>query len=136
MLAIMYDGLEFGKFIDGQLVLNNGVKKSWLPYIFELAIDNNIPVEKAIDAWKKERVFPKNRVGKGKILKELGLSKYNVDDIAMVTRCSLVLDPYWIVYEEGDRYTTHSVRGRTGDSRLYPYNSIGIEDEEAYIWRI
>ena len=43
MIAIMYDGLELGKFVDNngklELKLNNGVKQTWLPYIFDIGMD-------------------------------------------------------------------------------------------------
>ena len=140
MIAIMYDGLELGTFIEDDtgklsLRLNENVKKSWLPYIFELGLDNETDMNIVINAWVKERVFPKNRFGSRKMLKELGLKKYNVNKIAEVTRCSLITDPYWIVYDTSDRYETHSIRGQMGLEN-YPYNSLDILNEEDYKWRI
>lgn len=137
MIAIMYDGLELGKFyMDSEnvlrLKLNDNVKQSWLPYIFEIGLHSDM--EKVIKAWKKERVFPKNRFGSRKMLKELGLRKYDIDKITEITRCSAITDPYWLVYEDGDRYHTHSIRGQMGESN-YPYNSLDIVNEEDYIWR-
>ena len=78
MIAIMYDGLELGKFKtdnSGKLTLelNNNIQKSWLPYIFELGYDKGTDMNKIIKAWIKERVFPKNRFNSRKMLKELGL---------------------------------------------------------------
>lgn len=139
MIAIMYDGMELGKFIansDGtsRLELNNGVEKSWLPYIFELGYDNNVDMNIIIKAWKKERVFPKNRFNSKKMLKELGLKKYDVEKISEVTRCSLITDPYWLVYEDTDTYVNNSIRGQMGLEN-YPYNALGV-DEGDYIWRI
>lgn len=138
MIALMYDGLELGTFYkdDGgilRLRLNKGVKKSWLPYIFEIGIDCNM--EKIIKSWIKERVFPKNRIGAKEMLKELGLKSYNIDKIAELTRCSILTDPYWMVYDENDKYSTHSVRGQIGMDK-YPYNSLMITNEEDYKWRI
>lgn len=138
MLAIMYDGLELGKFYTDsdnvlRLKLNNNVKRSWLPYIFDIGLNDDM--ELVIRAWLKERVFPKNRFGSKKILKELGLKKYNIDKIAEITRCAILTDPYWIVYEETDKYTTHSIRGQMGLDN-YPYNSLDIKNEGAYIWRV
>ena len=142
MIAIMYDGLELGKFKEEngklKLILNKGIKQSWLPYIFDIGIDADTDMNIVIDAWIKERVFPKNRFGNRKILKELNLKKYDVRKIAEVTRCSLLTDPYWLVYDEKDTYNEKSVRGQIG-LQYYPYNSIGlisIEDEDKYIWRI
>ncbi|MBO5389771.1 MAG: hypothetical protein J6A59_16885 [Lachnospiraceae bacterium] len=139
MIALMYDGLELGKFEkDGdktKLKLNNGIRKSWLPYIFELAIDKDVDMEIVIKAWIKERVFPKNRFGSRKMLRQLGLTKYNVDKIAEATRCSLITDPYWMVYSDNDKYDTHSIRGQMGLEN-YPYNSLDIDNEEDYTWRI
>lgn len=136
MLAIMYDGLELGKFYKDnngvlRLRLNENVEQSWLPYIFDIGIDKDM--SKILKVWKKERVFPRNRIGSKKMLKELGLKKYDIDKIAEVTRCSAITDPYWIVYEESDTYSKSSVRGQSGDN--YPYNSLDIKDEENYIWR-
>lgn len=142
MIAIMYDGLELGKFVDNngklELKLNNGVKQTWLPYIFDIGMDAGTDMNIVIKAWMKERVFPKNRFGSRKMLKELGLKKYDVEKIAEATRCSLVTDPYWMVYEETDTYNEKSVRGQIG-MEYYPYNSIGIiteQDEDKYIWRV
>lgn len=139
MIAIMYDGLELGTFVrtgdEIRLKLNPNIKKSWLPYIFELALDKNKDMNIVLKAWIKERVFPKNRLGSKRMLKELGLKRYNIEKIAEVTRCSLITDPYWLVYNEGDRYETHSIRGQMGLAN-YPYNSLDLNNEENYIWRI
>lgn len=137
MIAIMYDGLELGRFItdaDGilRLKLHPNIKKSWLPYIFEIGLNYDMNI--IIAAWKKERVFPKNRIGSRRLLKDMGLLAYNIDKIAEITRCSVITDPYWIAYEEGDRYSTHSIRGKLGHNR-YTYNSMGLVNEANYIWR-
>ena len=139
MIAIMYDGLELGKFIENEdgklaLVLNDNVKPSWLPYIFEIGLQADTNMHKVIKAWIKERIFPKNRFGSKRMLKELGLKKYDLNKIAEITRCSLITDPYWLVYEEDDTYSKHSVRGQLGLIN-YPYNSLELENEEDYIWR-
>ena len=140
MIALMYDGLELGKFVRDantdklKLVINPKIKKSWLPYIFELGYDKDTDMNIVIKAWVKERVFPKNRFGSRKMLRELGLVRYDVNKIAEVTRCSLIKDPYWIVYDSNDKYETHSIRGQMGEEN-YPYNSLGILDEENYKWR-
>lgn len=142
MLAIMYDGLELGKFVDNngklELKLNDGIKQSWLPYIFDIGIDAGTDMHIIINAWVKERVFPKNRFGAKKMLRELGLKKYDADKIAEVTRCALITDPYWIAYEETDTYNESTIRGKIG-LEYYPYNSIGVideADEHKYIWRV
>ena len=136
MIALMYDGLELGKFYKEKekivLKLNNNINKSWLPYIFEIGIDKDMNL--ILNAWIKERVFPKNRYGSKKMLKELGLRKYDAYKIAEITRCSLITDPYWIAYYETDRYHVNSIRGQLGESK-YPYNSLEILDEDKYIWR-
>lgn len=138
MIAIMYDGLELGRFYKEpdnkiKLVLNDGISKHWLPYIFEIGLDMDMNV--IYQAWLKERIFPKNRIGMRKTLKSLGLNKYNINKIAEITRCSLITDPYWIAYSETDRYTINSIRGQIGGKR-YPYNSLHIKDEGKFIWRI
>lgn len=135
MIAIMYDGLELGTFYRDdnnilRLKLHDNVKKSWLPYIFEIGLDSDM--DKVISIWKKERIFPKNRFGSKKLLKELGLKKYDIDKIAEITRCSVVTDPYWIAYYDKDRYHECSVRGQM----RYPYNSLDIQDERGFVWRI
>ena len=142
MIAIMYDGLELGKFVKDnnktKLVLNKGVKKSWLPYIFDIGIDAGTDMNIILEAWIKERVFPNNRFGRSKMLRELGLKRYDVHKIAEITRCSLLTDPYWLVYDESDLYNEKSVRGQIG-LEYYPYNSLGVidkNDEDKYIWRI
>ena len=142
MIAIMYDGLELGKFVQNndklELKLNDGIKQSWLPYIFDIGLSADVDMNIVINAWVKERVFPRNRFGANKMLKELGLKKYDADKIAEVTRCSLLTDPYWIAYEESDTYNDKSIRGQIG-LEYYPYNSIGtidVADEDNYIWRV
>ena len=92
-------------------------------------------MEKTFRGWLKERIFPKNRFGSKKMLKELGLKKYDMVKIAEITRCSLLTDPYWIVYDESDTYTKQSIRGQIGVEN-YPYNSLELDNEEDYIWRI
>ena len=138
MIALMYDGLELGKFYkDGndvlRLKLNDGVQASWLPYIFEIGLESDM--NKIIGIWIKERVFPKNRLGNRRMLKQIGLKRYNIKRIAKVTRCSVVTDPYWIVYDNEDTYTKNSIRGRLG-LKKFPYNSLGLLNEEDYTWRI
>lgn len=139
MIAIMYDGLELGYFKENgnklELILHDNIKKSWLPYIFEIALDKDVDMNIILKAWIKDRVFPKNRVGSKKLLKELGLKKYNVERIAEVTRCSALTDPYWLVYEESDTYVKNSMRGKLGLEN-YPYNSLMLNEEENYKWRI
>ena len=139
MIALMCDGLELGKFDTDdkgniQLILNKGVEKYWLPYVFEEALENKVPLNSILEAWKKERVLPKNRFGAKRLLKGLGLKRYSVENIAYITRCSTITDPYWIVYEEYDRYYEASIRGKLGETR-FPYNSIGIVDEREFTWR-
>lgn len=138
--AILYDGLELGVFERDEndilhLKLHKGIKKSWLPYIFELALDNNADMDKIINIWIKERVFPKNRINNRKLLKDLGLKRYNITDIVKKTHCSLITDPYWVSFSEDDMYNEVSARGTVG-LNYYPYNSIGIKNEEDYIWRV
>ena len=140
MIALMYDGLELGTFKEDEsgilrLNLHNNIQKSWLPYIFELGIDNSTDMNIIINAWIKERVFPKNRFGSKKMLRELGLKKYDVRKIAEVTRCSVITDPYWLVYNENDTYCNNSVRGQMGLEN-YPYNSLNLNNENDYTWRI
>lgn len=139
MIAIMYDGLELGKFINENgklnLVLNNNIRKTWLPFIFEIGYDKGTDMNKIITAWIKERVFPKNRLHSRTMLKELGLSRYDINKIAEITRCSLITDPYWLIYDENDTYVNNSVRGQMGLEN-YPYNSLNLINEEDYVWRI
>jgi hypothetical protein len=137
MLAIMYDGLELGTFYRDEnnvlrLKLHENIKPSWLPYIFEIGLKGDM--EKIFPVWRKERIFPKNRLGYRKMLKELGLKKYDAAKIAEITHCSVITDPYWIVYKDSDRYYTCSIRGQMGQSR-YPYNSLELANEEDYVWR-
>lgn len=138
MIALMYDGLELGTFYRDEnnilrFRLHDNVQKSWLPYIFEIGIDGDM--ENILHAWKKERVFPKNRFGSKKMLKELGLKKYDIDKIAEITRCSVITDPYWIVYEDNDTFSLSSMRGKLNNEEKYPYNSLNIQNEGNYIWR-
>jgi len=139
-MSLMYDGLELGKFVNSdnklELKLNDGIKSTWLPFIFELAYNDDVDMNIALDAWKKERVFPKNRIGKFKMLRQLGLWRYNVDKICEVTRCSLMTDPYWITYSDTDTFSNNTIRGKLNNKRVFPYNSIGITDEENFNWKI
>ena len=136
MVALMYDGLELGRFVktDEKLVLklNDNIERSWLPYIFDIGLDCDM--EKIVHSWIKERIFPKNRIGAKQLLENLGLKKYDREKIAEITRCSVITDPYWIAYKETDTYYNNSIRGRIG-GKSYPYNSIGIRNEDEYIWR-
>lgn len=138
--AIMYDGLELGTFEQNgdklELKLHDNVKRSWLPYIFQEALDNSIDMNVVLKAWIKERVFPKNRFGARKMLHELGLRKYDVNKIAETTRCSLGIDPYWLAYEDSDTYSQNTVRGKSdAEHGNCPYNSLGIKNEGEYKWR-
>lgn len=137
MIALMYDGLELGKFVEQpdktvKLILNKNIQRAWLPYIFDIGFDKDMRI--IIQAWIRERVIPKNRIGIKNILKELGIKKYDRDKIAEITRCSAVTDPYWIVYEETDTFYDNTIRGRIGGT-MYQYNSLGIRNEGDYIWR-
>lgn len=137
MVALMYDGLELGKFIRDdknvlRLRLNPNIQAVWLPYIFYIGLDKDMEI--VINAWLKERIFPKNRLGANKMLKALGLRRYNLKKIAEITRCSVITDPYWIAYEDTDTYSNQSIRGQIG-GKGYPYNSLNIHNEGDYIWR-
>lgn len=138
--CLMYDGLELGHFESVnnklELKLNIGIQSTWLPFIFELAYNNGTDMTTAINAWKRERVFPKNRIGKLKMLRQLGLWRYNIDKICEVTRCSLMTDPYWITYTDKDTYSSNTVRGKLNSKRMFPYNSLDLKNEDKYVWRI
>ena len=59
MIAIMCDALELGRFERDannilRLKLHDGVNKSWLPYIFEIGLNDDM--DKIIKIWKKDRV--------------------------------------------------------------------------------
>ena len=135
----MYDGLELARFEYNEeedklkLIKNDKIAWSWLPYIFDYNRDKDMRI--VIGAWIKERVFPKNRLDSRKMLKRLGLKKYDALKIAEITRCSLITDPYWLVYDEEDTYYKNSARGKLGENN-YPYNSLDIRNEEDYKWRI
>lgn len=138
MIALMYDGLELGTFFrDEHDVLrfksHDNIPASWLPYIFY--INSDCDMEVIVKAWVNDRVFPKNRLGSWRMVRKLGLKKYDAVKIAEITRCSVITDPYWIAYEETDRFSTHSIRGKM-ENEEYPYNSLDIKNEEDYIWRI
>ena len=139
MIALMYDGLELGKFINSngksELVLNDNIDKNWLPFIFSLGIDKHTDMNIIINHWKKDRVFPKNRFNKFWMLLKEGMLIYNVDKIAEKTRCSLLTDPYWLVYRDEDTFYNCTARGKL-NSKYYPYNSMQLENEDKYIWRI
>jgi len=62
--------------------------------------------------WLSERIFPPNRVGVDKLLKELGLNMYDPWLITQCTRASLMTDGFWIKFNKKDKYETQSVRGR------------------------
>ena len=136
-IALMYDGLELGRFIEQEdgsvkLVLHKNIQRSWLPYLFDIGLDRDM--RKIVPAWIKERVVPKNRLGIKGILKELGLNKYDRGKIARITRCSSITDPYWIAFDEDDNFYDSTIRGKIGGV-AYPYNSIGIRNEGDYFWR-
>ena len=137
MVALMYDGLELGRFIEQEdgvvkLKLHNNIQRSWLPYLFDIGLDRDMRI--IVSAWIKERIVPKNRIGIKEILKELGLKRYDRDKIARITRCSSITDPYWIAFDEYDTFYECTIRGRIGGVS-YPYNSIGIKNEGDYFWR-
>lgn len=137
--SLMYDALELGKFKYDEsgklkLVLNEGINVAWLPVQFYLAYLHDVDMKPILKAWKKERVFPMNRVNSFIMLLKLGLLWYSVEKIAYKTRCSVINDPYWLTYEDTDRFRVNTARGTLGDG-LFPYNSIGLHEED-YIWKI
>ena len=139
-MTLMYDALELGDFVkdaDGKITLqlNNNVEKTWLPYIFELAYDSNFDMGIVLNEWKKERVFPKSRYGSKKLLRQLGINKYDIDEILKRTNYSVLTDPYWISNSTDETYTKCSVRGKQNSAKL-PYNSLEIKNESDFKWRI
>ena len=139
MIALMYDGLELARFVeDGdktKLVIHDNINLNWLPYIFLLGYQKDTDMKVVINAWIHDRVFPKNRYNSFLMLLSIGMLKYDANKIAEKTRCSLMTDPYWIAYTEDDTYTKCTARGKVAN-QYYPYNSLDIENEEDYIWRI
>jgi len=134
-MYLMYDALVLAEFYTNdknelKLKLMDNVKVTWLPYIFELAYKKDIDLRNILDGWKKERVFPKNRYGSRQLLKELGIKKYNVEEIAEKTRCSLSNDPYWLATEEDDTFTKCSAKTDKKN-----YNTLGLKEED-YLWKI
>lgn len=136
--ALMLDGLELGKFIESDdteevhLKLNKNIKTTWLPYIFQINLDNDMT--NVVEEWLKTRIVPKNRIGIADILKRLSLKKYSKRDIFELTHGSAITDPFWIAINSDDTYTKCSKRGKLGEK--YPYNSLNLQPEESYIWRI
>jgi len=66
MVALMYDGLELGRFVRdsvGMLRLHKhkNIPDGWLPYIFNINLNEDM--DKIIDTWIKSRVFPKDQLG-------------------------------------------------------------------------
>lgn len=68
--------------------------------------------------WLEERVFPEDRMGVRKLLRSLGLKKYDPLEVALKTRACLVEDGFWIKVEEGDTFRDNTIRGKLGFKEL------------------
>lgn len=133
---LMYDGLVLGTFIkhaNGVIMFEKkeNVIKTWLPLFLELAPDG-VDVSKGIVVWMKERVIPPNRIGIKRILKRLGMKKYDVMEMGAKFNYAIVTDAYWIATKEDDTYTKCSIRATFN----MPYNSLDIKNEENFEWKI
>mgnify|MGYP001036905125 FL=1 len=134
---LMRDGLELGKFIrnsNGTITFrkHSNIKEEWLPFFLQLRPDDNFDLSKALVCWIEERVIPPNRIGLKAILKRLGMKKYDAMEMAAKFHYSIVTDAFWIAVNDDETYTKCSVRAHFN----MPYNSVGIENEGDYIWRI
>jgi hypothetical protein len=57
-----------------------------------------------IQEWFGERIFPKGRPDEDKILKQLGLDVYNEWEIIKKTHGSSFNDPYWLRFDEDEKF--------------------------------
>lgn len=64
--------------------------------------------------WVKNRIFPENRVNKEKLLKLMGLTRYDALAIVKYTRVCLMEDPFWIAFKEDDTFRSNTIRGEAG----------------------
>lgn len=78
--------------------------------------------------WLEDRVFPPNRIGAKKILKSLGLKKYNALEIAKRTRACLMGDVWWIAMSSGDDFKECTLRGAVG------FPGFKLEDYYSFKW--
>ncbi|MFC5403328.1 hypothetical protein [Cohnella soli] len=54
--------------------------------------------------WLSDRVFPENRQGSHALLANLGLTRYDVWEIAKLTHAAVLTDNYWMSDDLSDRY--------------------------------
>lgn len=129
-MKMMLDALVLGEFKKSEsglittFVKDENIKDEWLPLFLRGDIDGDVWC--LVYEWLKDRVFPKNRIGARKILKDLGLKKYDHFEIAYISRASLVEDPYWIAFEEGDTWSKNTIRG-IANVKDFSWNSLNIE---------
>jgi hypothetical protein len=73
-----------------------------------------------LDMWLEDRIFPPDRVGVKKLLKSLGLKKYDVLAIVAQTRACLMEDGWWIAITPEDTFRHNTLRGFVGKPELNP----------------
>ncbi len=139
LIAFMWDGLELAKFIKRPngtfyMKVNPGIDQRLFPILFSgPEIETTEDIYDDVEFWCEERVFPPNRMGKNKLLKILGLKRYNHIDIVRITRASMMTDGYWLVLDESDTFTNNTLRGKMNPES---FNSLQIKNASEYIWRI
>ena len=135
---LMRDGLVLGEFIQDnkgilRFIKDKGIDDNWLPYCLDKHIGKDASIY--LNEWLKERVVPENRINVKKLLHILGLKKYDYIELAQITRATLMSDPYWLAMEEGDTFSTKSLRGRL-EINIARANKLKNNTKEEFRWRI
>lgn len=112
MIALMFDNIKVASVVEDRVILEDNMPLFCTPRDLFMGRDNISKYELAL--WLEDRVFPPDRVGAKRLLRKMGLSKYDPLEVALDTRACLVEDSWWIKVKETDTFEKTTIRGLMG----------------------
>lgn len=113
-MQVMWDEIVIANINEDNdsVELVEGIPVKLVPSFFK---DNTKVSIGDLKEWLVFRVPPKTRGNIKVLLKEMGLKKYNVYEVAKKTRASLVGDRWWLKVETTDTFETSTLLGQSGE---------------------
>lgn len=121
--ALMFDNILVAPYNEAtkKFTLVKGVPDFFIPQ--DLFMKRQEVTIYEVDLWLQERVFPPERIGAKKLLKSLGLKKYDAMEITKKTRACLMEDGWWFAIYPTDTFRNNTIKGASGhpewDSTTY-----------------
>lgn len=112
MFEIMYDDIEVAYKQGNKYKLRENIPRKYIP--FGLFVNSDTEDMVTVVNYFCDRAFPENRVDCKRVLKRLGLKRYNEWKIIKRNRAVLITDGWWMKMDEDDNYYKCTWRGWQG----------------------